>query len=48
MTLADKQLCTGCSACYSICPIHCISMQEDAEGFLYPVIDEGKCTQCKQ
>jgi len=49
MKLADKQICTGCAACYSICvPWACISMKEDAEGFLYPVVDEKKCTQCKQ
>jgi len=44
--LAKKEQCTGCSACYSICPVHCISMREDSEGFLYPAIDEGKCSKC--
>lgn len=39
-------LCSGCSACYNICPINAISMQENDEGFLYPVIDEDKCTNC--
>ena len=38
--------CSGCSACYSICPKKAISMQENEEGFLYPVIDEQKCTNC--
>jgi len=31
---------TGCDACCSICPFHCISMEMDTEGFLYPVIDK--------
>lgn len=43
-----KENCTGCTACYSICPIKCIDMKQDEEGFLYPVasnacIDCGKC-----
>ena len=41
----QKQKCTGCAACYSICPAGCISMQRDEEGFLYPVQGDG-CTQC--
>jgi len=38
--------CTGCRACEQACPIKCISIKEDAEGFEYPVIDETKCIQC--
>jgi len=42
-----KSNCTGCGACYSICPTGCISMEPDDEGFLYPIIaDEKKCTKC--
>lgn len=41
----DKR-CTGCTACYNICPKHCISMREDDEGFLYPYIDKEKCINC--
>jgi coenzyme F420-reducing hydrogenase beta subunit len=44
--LAEKQICTGCAACYSVCPVQCISMKEDEEGFLFPIIDEEKCAQC--
>lgn len=33
----DKRSCTGCSACSNICPVQCITMRADAEGFLYPV-----------
>ena len=46
--LVKKELCTGCNVCYSICSVHCISMQEDPEGFLYPVIEKEKCTSCKK
>ena len=29
-----------------ICPQHAISMEENAEGFLYPQIDKDKCNNC--
>lgn len=42
-----KHNCTGCSACYSVCPTSCISMSEDAEGFLYPELNTEKCIKCR-
>lgn len=42
----EKYKCTGCSACSQLCPNDSISMQEDSEGFLYPVIDEINCDNC--
>ena len=44
--LADKNQCTGCTACANICPKSCIEMKEDDEGFSYPVIDNSKCISC--
>lgn len=44
--ITEKQNCCGCSACYAICPKHCILMQPDQEGFLYPEIDESRCIDC--
>lgn len=41
----SKGGCTGCAACYSACPVHCISMKEDEEGFLYPESNEA-CIDC--
>lgn len=41
-----KKFCTGCRACELICPSNCISMTADAEGFLYPEIDEKRCVRC--
>ena len=41
-----KEACTGCMACYNICPHNAITMVEDKEGFKYPVIDKDKCTNC--
>lgn len=44
--IQNKQDCCGCAACVQRCPKHCISMKEDSEGFLYPVVDEGMCIDC--
>lgn len=46
MCLANPQQCTGCEACASACPKGCISMKEDREGFLMPVIDTDTCINC--
>lgn len=42
----DKSNCCGCSACYAVCPVNAITMEEDSEGFLYPSIDQAKCVRC--
>lgn len=42
----SKNKCTGCTACLNICPKNAISMQEDEEGFKYPVIDKNLCINC--
>lgn len=34
--------CTGCGACYNSCGRGAITMQQDAEGFLYPLVDMEK------
>ena len=38
--------CTGCTACYNVCPHTAIQMVEDSEGFKFPQIDTAKCTNC--
>lgn len=38
--------CCGCGACFNVCPKNAISFREDAEGFAYPSVDEGKCIDC--
>ena len=44
--IKDKKACCGCHACASICAKHCITMQPDEEGFLYPMVDKDECTDC--
>ncbi len=46
MILCNKNECTGCSACASICPKKAISLETDEKGFLYPKIDNNKCINC--
>ena len=44
--ITDKSLCCGCEACVQACPKRCITLQEDAEGFAYPVVDTATCVDC--
>lgn len=44
--ITNKSQCCGCTACKSICPKSAITMKQEEEGFLYPVIDKEKCINC--
>ena len=44
--ISDKSECCGCSACVSACPVQCIVMRRDREGFDYPVADPDRCIRC--
>lgn len=45
--IANKKTeCCGCNACAEICPKHCITMVDDAKGFLYPKVDTAACIEC--
>lgn len=44
--IKDKSACCGCAACVQRCPKQCISLKEDKEGFLYPIVDEQTCIDC--
>lgn len=43
-----KNECCGCSACNNICPLECITMKSDSEGFWYPEVDYAKCIKCQK
>ncbi len=42
--IKKKEDCCGCSACRNACPVQCIEMRMDEEGFLFPEIDKKKVT----
>lgn len=44
--ITSKPDCCGCAACEAACPMGCISMKFDEEGFKYPKIDAGRCVDC--
>ena len=44
--IINKKDCCGCNACGDICSKGAISFKTDEEGFLYPVVDKGKCIDC--
>lgn len=46
--IIEENECTGCGACYNICPTKSISMKKNEQGFLYPCIDEIKCIDCNK
>lgn len=48
MKIENLVTCTGCHACYSVCPKSAIAMAANDEGFLYPQIDAEKCVRCGQ
>lgn len=44
--IKEPSNCCGCYSCMNVCPMCCISMNTDAEGFWYPQVDEEHCIQC--
>ena len=46
MNICPPNQCTGCFACVSSCPRHCITMREDEYGELHPLINDDRCIKC--
>ena len=52
ITISDKTLCCGCTACVTACPAQCIIMRRDREGFDYPFVNSPdlciRCGKCEK
>ena len=44
--IKNKKDCCGCSTCVQVCPRQCITLKEDNQGFLYPIVDKTICIEC--
>ena len=45
--ICSHDICTGCGACNDVCPHSAITMELDNNGFLFPVVNQEKCVDCK-
>ena len=41
-----NEYCYGCGVCRDVCPRNAITMRQNKDGFVVPVIDEKLCVQC--
>ena len=48
ISIESKKRCTGCEACYNICPVKSVSMISDNCGFKYPRINTDTCINCER
>jgi coenzyme F420-reducing hydrogenase beta subunit len=46
INITDKTKCCGCEACAQVCAHLAITIQEDKEGFRYPVVNGDLCVEC--
>lgn len=46
MNICKRNNCTGCAACYAVCPAQCITMTYNEKCELVPEIDKSKCINC--
>lgn len=44
--LSNNVLCCGCGSCANICSKKAIRIKLNDDGFLMPVVDENKCSNC--
>lgn len=44
--VCNDKVCTGCGACFNICPQKAILMTKNPQGFAYPIINRELCISC--
>lgn len=47
ISILAKTGCYGCGVCVDVCPTQCIQLENDEEGFPYPVVDHPECIDCQ-
>ncbi len=45
-SVANNHRCSGCGACAALCPQNAITLKNNDEGFLNPIVDNEKCVDC--
>ncbi|MBE5825484.1 MAG: 4Fe-4S dicluster domain-containing protein [Butyrivibrio sp.] len=48
MSILNPSECSGCMACYNICPVDAIIIKSDLKGFYYPEINDDICLHCNK
>ena len=46
LKVVAPESCCGCGTCETVCPKQCIQLNEQADGFLYPNVNEADCIEC--
>lgn len=44
--LPKEQNCSGCGACFNVCPVGAIKMEYSSRGYRVPIINSEKCIDC--
>lgn len=47
MIICEKNKCTGCGLCSTVCIKNSIELKKEKGGYLYPRIDNTLCTECR-
>lgn len=46
INIEHREDCCGCTSCVSACVHGALTMQQDSEGFLYPILNADRCIDC--
>ncbi|MCR5797622.1 MAG: Coenzyme F420 hydrogenase/dehydrogenase, beta subunit C-terminal domain [Eubacterium sp.] len=46
MIVPNEANCTGCTACYTVCPHNAIGLENNDHGFLVATVNESICVDC--
>lgn len=46
--VTENEICSGCGACISICPVSALTMGQDIDGFYKPQLNSSLCIKCRK